>query len=331
MKKTTPGKVILRIFLALLALVLLALAVFFAIPLTERGDHTAVRGSADWMAELDDALPLNQIALPGSHDSATQFVQLAFFSKCQALSIGEQLEAGCRYLDIRLGMDAKNGAFKLMHGFTNCKPSAFSLDALYLDDMLRACYTFLVEHPTETVVFAVKQEHGGESVTEFETALDAYLTEHPDYWLLTDTIPTLGEARGKLVLMRRYPDEAGLGARAGIPLLWPEQRGHDDLTRNTEASDQGSYSLWVQDRFEFGTEDKWNAFREGLRAAGEQTGEGDIAIHFLSTKGEATYGHPWTFAKALNPRLTAESGLSGWIVLDFFSAPLAEQIYSVNF
>ena len=63
--------------------------------------------SADWMADLDDGLRLNEIVLPGTHDSATQYVQLAFFSKCQALSIGEQLEAGYRYLDIRLGLSDK--------------------------------------------------------------------------------------------------------------------------------------------------------------------------------------------------------------------------------
>ena len=330
MKKPGPGRVILRILLALLALILLALAVFFTIPLTERGDRMAVPGAADWMAALDDSLPLNTITLPGSHDSATQYVQLAFFSKCQALSISEQLEAGCRYLDIRLGMDGQSGAFKLMHGFTNCKPSAFSFDALYLDDMLRDCYAFLAAHPTETVVFAVKQEHGDESVEAFETALDAYLGEHPDFWLLTDSIPTLGEARGRLVLMRRYEDAANLGSRAGIPLLWPDQRGHDNTALHIESTDQGSYTLWVQDRFEYGAADKWNAFTEGI-AAGEQRSEGDLAIHFLSTKGEAAYGHPFSFAKRLNPRLMAESALSGWIVLDFFSAPLAEHIYSINF
>ena len=41
-------------------------------------------------------------------------------------------------------------------------------------------------------------------------------------------MPTLGQARGKLVLLRRWEDEAGLGARAGLPLLWEDQKGHAD-------------------------------------------------------------------------------------------------------
>ena len=65
--------------------------------------------------------------------------------------------------------------------------------------------------------------------------------------------------------------------------------------------------------------------------AEEQMTEGDLAIHFLSTKGTLPYGHPYTYAKTLNARLLEQNHLSGWIVLDFFNAALAQQIYSMNF
>ena len=330
-KRHSFGRALLRLFGALLALLLIAVAVFLIIPLTERVDKTSVPGSADWMAELEDERPLSELVIPGTHDSATQYVDLAFFSKCQALSVGEQLEAGARYLDIRLGVDEHNGIFKLMHGFTNCRPSAVSIDALYLDELLRECYAFLAAHPSEAVLFAVKQEHGEESVEEFETMLDGYLREHPDYWLLTDTLPTLGEARGKLVLLRRYEDAAGLGERSGVPFLWEDQRGHETVALNTEGVEQGTYCLWVQDRFEYGTEDKWAAFETGMANAAAQKAEGDVILSFLSTKGTGTYGHPWKYAKDLNARLLKTGELNGWIVLDFFDAQLASQIYSMNF
>ena len=330
-RKRGFGRALLRILAALLSLLLLAAAVLLILPLTETGSRTVIHGSADWMAELDDALPLNKIVLPGSHDSATQYVQLAFFSKCQGLSIGEQLEAGCRYLDIRLGDAEKGEDFpKLMHGFTKCKTRIFG-GTLYLDKLLEQCYAFLTLHPTETVVFAVKHEHGDASAAEFETVLDGFTSIRPGFWLLSDTIPTLGEARGKLVLMRRYEDEAGLGERAGIPLIWPDQKGSADLSLNTEPSGQGAYTLWVQDRFEYDTENKWTAFEKGMAAAEEQMQTGDLAIHFLSTKGTATYGHPFFFARTLNARLLQTTQLSGWIVLDFFDAALAGHIYSMNF
>ena len=329
-KSNKALRIVLRCLAALLALLLgLALALVL-IPLTETADKSAVEGSADWMARLDDDTPLNRIVLPGTHDSATQYVQLAFFSKCQSLDIGGQLEAGFRYLDIRLGVDADKGALKLMHGFTECKTGVFG-GTLYLDAVLEQCYAFLDAHPTETVVFAVKQEHGDESVAEFETMLAAAVAASPEHWLPTDTIPTLGEARGKLVLMRRYKDEAGLGAAAGVPLLWDNQNGHDDVTPNTVSHDNGSYTLWVQDRYEYGAADKWTAFTAGLDAAGR--GADELAIHFLSTKGTAAYGHPHRFAKALDTLLlrTDSASLSGWVVVDFASAALAEHVYSANF
>ena len=327
-KKLRPLRLILRILGGILAALLLVLLVMFLIPLTETGDQTPVEGSADWMARLDDSTPLDAVVIPGTHDSGTEYVQLAFFSKCQAKDIAGQLEAGYRYLDIRLAVDGEG--MKLMHGFTNCRSGAMPWNStLTLDEVLEDCYAFLSAHPTETVVFAVKQEHGDESVKEFQTILNRYVQEKPEFWLQSDRIPALGEARGKLVLLRRYEDEAGLGAAAGVPLLWANQNGHADTSLNTVSEPNGSYTLWVQDRYEYDAEDKWNAFLGGLAAAG--TGEGDLAIHFLSTKGTAAYGHPYSFAKALNPRLMKQEALSGWIVVDFGSAPMAKGIYENNF
>ena len=91
----------------------------YLIPAFETVDHTPAEDSADWMSRLPDELPISQITLPGSHDSATQHVQLAFFSKCQALRIGEQLDAGFRYLDIRLALDGE--VLRFVHGFTKCR------------------------------------------------------------------------------------------------------------------------------------------------------------------------------------------------------------------
>ena len=327
-KKVGPIRVILRVLGGLLAALLLVLLVMTVIPLTETGDRSAVEGSADWMAALDDDLTLDAIVLPGTHDSGTEYVQLGFFSKCQAKDIFGQLQAGFRYLDIRLAVDGDS--MKLMHGFTGCRVGAMPWSpALSLDRVLEDCYVFLAEHPTETVLFAVKQEHGDESVAQFETVLNAAIQREPEFWLLTDTIPTLGEARGKMVLLRRYEDEAGLGTASGIPLLWENQNGFADPDLNTVPADNGSYTLWVQDRYEYDTADKWTAFTEGLRRA--HTGDNNAAIHFLSTKGTATFGHPYRFARVLNQKLMSHEELNGWVVVDFASAPLAEHIYQSNF
>ena len=335
-KRPRPLRILLRVLCVLLAVILLAAAALFVIPLTETVSVKTAAGSADWMAKLDDGLRLNEIVLPGTHDSATQYSQLAFITKCQALSIEEQLNAGFRYLDIRLGFaesdDRENAQLRLMHGFTSCRRGPMPwADTLLLGDVLDQCAAFLKAHPTETVLFAVKYEHVTAPLEEFETLLTGELKQRGDLVLLTDTLPTLGEARGKLVLLRRHRDAAGLGPEAGVSLRWPQQDDGKEVSRHAEAVDQGSYRLWVQDRFCYGTEDKWSAFLAGLREPAIVPE--DLSVHFLSTKGTAAYGHPFHYANALNPRLLElpTEELRGWIIVDFADAALAEHLWSANF
>ena len=314
----------------LFVLLLLAALVAYVIPLTETDKKETVEGAANWMEKLPDSVRLNELTIPGTHDSATQFVTLAFFGKCQAKSIPRQLDSGYRYLDIRLAVDDQQ--LKLMHGFVNCRTGFLPwAETLYLDRVLTQCFDFLDRHPTETILFAVKQEHGKESTAEFQRALDKYTQQDPERWLLTDTIPTLGQARGKLVLLRRYEDTAGLGERAGIPLLWEGQGGSKDTSLNTVLEDNGSYLLYVQDRYCYKVEEKWEAFLQGLGAGDLK--HGDVTLSFLSSKGTLPFGHPFYYADALNPRLLGREikKTDGWIVVDFATAPLAKHIYDANF
>ncbi|MBE6725199.1 MAG: phosphatidylinositol-specific phospholipase C domain-containing protein [Ruminococcaceae bacterium] len=334
-------KTVLRIFLTLLlaavGIVVLAAATLLVLPLTEGVDRTEVPGSADWMAALDDGKALGSIVIPGTHNSGAEYAQLAFFSKCQSMSVREQLEAGYRYRDIRLSGDPGDEELRLTHGFTNCKPTALSNRALMLSDVLDDCYAFLGDHPTETVLFCAKHEDGDISVREIQTILAEEIGKRRDSWLLAESLPSLGEARGKIVLLRRWQDDAGLGADSGVPFGWADQGGVPTTVEDVEANFIGDLLLWVQDRYEYNTEDKWTAFLSGLETG---VGEDEAAVHFLSTKGTLAYGHPYYFAKRLNPMLEklslSEIGLPegaslGWIVVDFGSAKLAEHIYAENF
>ena len=162
------------------------------------------------------------------------------------------------------------------------------------------------------------------STSTANEALENFIGARPYNWLVTDTMPTLGEARGRLVLLRRW--EGG----DGLPFLWEDQKGADDVSQNTAVTDEGAYRLWVQDRFEYGADDKWAAFTAGLNAPREA---GDVLLSFLSTKGTGTYGHPYRFAKRLNAQLLEldSAALRGWIAVDFGTPKLAEHIYSTNF
>ena len=231
--KKAPKKgirLLLMVLSGILGVMLLAAVALFVIPLTERVDAAPVAGAADWMARLPDDAPLGELSIPGTHDAGTQYVQLGFFSKCQAQSIGQQLEDGFRYLDIRLAVSGDG--LGLNHSFCECRTGAAPWSGrLILEDVLEDCYAFLSAHPTETVIFAVKQEHGDESVAEFQRILDRYIQADIERWYLGSELPSLGKARGMLILLRRYDDEAGLGTNAGIALTWPNQDGYDDPAR----------------------------------------------------------------------------------------------------
>lgn len=329
-KRSAAGRIAGRVALGFAGLIAAVILYLLIAPLTETDRSPAVAGSANWMRDIPDSAPLNELAIPGTHDSGTAYCQLAYITKCQYHPIAGQLEAGFRYLDIRLGADGEK--LILMHGFTKCRTGAFFWnETLTLDAVLDDCYAFLKSHPTETILFCVKQEHGEESVKEFQGLLRRYLAKAPEKWLLTDKLPTLGEARGKLVLLRRYEDEAGIGKEAGISCLWDHQGGHEDINLHTVAKDNGTYTLWVQDRYEYNTEDKWAAFTSGIVSS--STKNGAAALQFLSTKGTFVQGHPYAFAKTLNKQLVSATKLPsdcGWVIVDFGTAELAKKIYSLN-
>ena len=332
MEKKRPGKAkrLLHLLWIVPLLIVVAFAVLmYVVPALETVDRTPVKGSADWMSGLDDNLPLSEVVLPGTHDSATQNVQFAFIAKCQALDIGEQLEAGFRYLDIRLAVS--KGSLTMVHGFAKCTKSGWPwAGALSFDDVLDQSYAFLNAHPTETIVYAVKQDHGSETPEQFEAVLKSYIDKNPDMWLLTDRIPTVGESRGKIVLLRHYEDPEQPDPTIGLKCFWQKQDKHDDVSKNIAVHDEGAFTLYVQDRYSYNAEDKLNAFRAGLQAC--RIGPDALSIHFLSTKGTSAYGHPYGLAKKLNAELlSGDDALNGWVIVDFAAPQLAQRIYETNF
>lgn len=338
MKKSI--RFILKIVCPVVCFLFLILCFFVLIPLTEKGipvnKEISVKGSECWMKKLNGNLYLNEITIPGSHDAGTKYVTLPFFSKCQGEGIYEQLLNGYRYLDIRLGVDKAKGKKNLvvMHGFTHCRKSfnPFSKD-LTLDDIVSDCHDFLLENPDETILFVVKQEHGSEPVEEFEMLFDELIRPYKKYFLLTDSIPTLNEARGKIVLFRRYNDEAGLGKSSGIGFDWKSQKGHSDTSLASEINENMNCVSYVQDRYEYNVREKWAAFTKDIGRIPSTRGTGICFVNFLSTKGKKTYGHPYKYARRLNKMLYEEEpeGFMGWVIVDFGSRDLAEKIYKRNF
>ncbi|HSC68277.1 MAG TPA: phosphatidylinositol-specific phospholipase C domain-containing protein [Cellvibrio sp.] len=157
----------------------------------------------NWMARLPDDYTINQLTVPGSHDTGTAAItgradnSVARARICQGLSISQQLNIGIRFLDIRVN---KSRNFEIMHEGT---PTA----TWFWDDCLIPVMTFLNENPNETVLLCVKDEHG--STNEFHDDILQMLAAAPYQYIKSRVCtshvpPKLGDLRGKLVLLRRY-------------------------------------------------------------------------------------------------------------------------------
>ncbi|CAM9430075.1 unnamed protein product, partial [Choristocarpus tenellus] len=75
------------------------------------GGRRGQEWTADWMGKNVTALgelQLTEMSLPGTHDSGTSKMAVAItgpWASTQALGIGDQLLAGVRVLDLRVGYD----------------------------------------------------------------------------------------------------------------------------------------------------------------------------------------------------------------------------------
>ncbi|MFE7284176.1 phosphatidylinositol-specific phospholipase C [Streptomyces noursei] len=165
----------------------------------------------DWMSALGDGTPVQRLSIPGTHDSGARIG--GPWVACQNTSVAEQLASGIRFLDVRCR--AIDGVFAIHHG-------AFYQELMF-GDVLNACRDFLRAHPTETVLMRVKQEYSEVSAEEFRQVFVSYLDGkgYRSLFRLDAGLPTLGEARGRVVLLA---DSDGLGGvRYADPALFDVQ------------------------------------------------------------------------------------------------------------
>ncbi|CAM5555352.1 phosphatidylinositol-specific phospholipase C [Streptomyces narbonensis] len=216
-----------------------------------------------WMAAHGDGTALRQLTIPGTHDSGARFG--GPWSECQNTTIAQQLDSGIRFLDIRCRVTG--GSFAIHHG-----PS---YQNMMFGDVLIACRDFLAAHPSETVLMRVKQEYSSDSDATFRAIFDDYLGNRGwrSLFRIGDTLPALGEARGKVVLIA---DNGGLPG-----LKW---------------WDGGAIA--IQDDWNALPNAKYPKIEAHFRAAVEQPGK--LYINFVSTS--ASLPPRWN-SDNLNPRV----------------------------
>jgi len=177
----------------------------------QKASHLTLYSSTrleSWMGKLKHEMPLSALSIPGTHNSPTHHVALPSV-RCQAVSVKEQLDNGVRFLDIRVqpesADDVSREGLVLVH-------SAFPVSLTgtkYFRDLINTVYAFLDANPTEAIIISLKREGVGKSTDQH---LSNIVKTHyaNDRWFTENRIPTLGEVRNKVVLIRRFALDSSL-------------------------------------------------------------------------------------------------------------------------
>ena len=229
----------------------------------------------EWMKEIPDETPIREVNMPGTHDSAAIYGLADLAGQCQSLSIEDQLNIGVRFLDIRLQIRATK--LHAVHGMVDQK--------LPFKDIVSTVDGFLKKHPSEFLIVSVKEDASAQNQhATFEGALKAEITSS---WRTEETLPaTVGEARGKAVLLSRYANST-----IGIPAY----EGWKDSASFTLPND-----IYVQDTYKTDVETKKSQITSCFNEAGHA-----LKINFLS--GYSPSGFPPSYAPSI------ARGINPWI------------------
>lgn len=233
---------------------------------------------SNWMSFVDDDTSLRNVSMPGSHDTMALYSIGNLAGQCQSLSLEDQLELGIRFLDIRL--QEVNNKLKSVHGFIDQRAT--------MDDINKTVEKFLKNNPSETIIMSVKEESDSKnSNISFEDSLKTYLGSNI-YCLDTSLPDSLGDVRGKVVLLSRYPNST-----IGIPAY----EGWKDSTTFT----MPSTDIHVQDTYKI-TNDEQK--KQEIISCFNETGH-NLKINFLSAYN--TKAFPPSYAPS------AAHGINSWI------------------
>ncbi|QTB15497.1 phosphatidylinositol-specific phospholipase C domain-containing protein [Lysinibacillus sphaericus] len=221
-----------------------------------------------WMSSLDNSIRISELSIPGTHGSMALHSPLNLISDYvinQTANLTTQLNAGIRYIDIRCRH--YHNLFAIHHG------AAFQ-HAWFDTGVLDPIRTFLRNNPGETILMRVQQEYNPTGNTRsFEATFAAYHNRYQDiFWNPTgSTNPTLGETRGKIILLQQFqPPMFGIRyADLSIQDMW------------NVTSTPAMYQKWIYIRNHFN-----NAMNNRNR----------IHINHLSGNGGLRNPPPWKIA-----------------------------------
>lgn len=290
-----------------------------------------------WMKYVDDNKFLDELSIPGTHDSGSCSVDndtepQTSLAKCQQDYIPTQLLEGVRYFDIRLGKGENPG---IDHG--DCYLLKKDGNFMHLSDVIGYFNTFLSENPKEALIMLVSRGNDEATDESLTTAFANVMDKNPNLFYTSSRIPTLGEVRGKIVLLRRFTlaGSSVSGHTWGLDLTeWDDKiAAHTDSAsmclvrdeRGFEAvgktSDEKPYctKVYAQDHYECTGTDKISwvdmALQETAKltrnevdveddnGAKEQVLERCWSINYTSCTNHKQGSNPFTAARVVNEHL----------------------------
>ncbi|WP_419046284.1 phosphatidylinositol-specific phospholipase C domain-containing protein, partial [Dysosmobacter sp.] len=332
---------------------------------------------ANWMSLLPDGRYLSELNIPGTHDSATANVEgswNASYNKvaCQKYFIEQQLYAGVRALDLRTRWHGDD--MVMVHGDFICHTPDHNNRSKNktFRSVLDTVIEYLNKHQTETVIVTLKIDSGDEDKGRLALVniLNEYTERYPDRfyrWTETtfpDTLvgaqrrmtsPTLGQARGKIVLMTRV-DMSGAGESSLYSYTGPDLTKWDDSykDRNHYAQrieSESKVAVYIQDDYSSPDDNKKRqVFNTAYQLNGTYTLPGasriekkDFVFNYTSKTGSDHYGStPLGAAKYMNDLIynddlftpgsdeAKQNPRLGIVVMDFVNKQLCRRIIDRN-
>ncbi len=288
-----------------------------------------------WMKDIDDREQVLGLNIVGTHDCVTRFVQFSHISKCQDKSIAEQLELGIRALDIRV--KSSKDRLKMVHGAAKAllSPNPFSAQ-MDMEDVLTQCYEFLRKNPSETMIFQFKNDSNRENEKCFDNLFRTYIKGFEDKWFLENRSPSMREARGKIVLIRRCKmadRKEYTHLNTGIDFSkWIEQDTAENRPLTLKTSGENEMLFIIQDRFKYKPVPRWNEVIKPFLDTMTPF-DGRYVINYLSTAGG--FKGPYKNAQYINPKFMEYPLKKGYyygtIYTDFPDEKLVRKIIGLNF
>ena len=258
---------------------------------------------SSWMKDVSDDTAIEDLDIVGSHESLALYGIGDLAGQCQSLPIGEQLELGVRLFDIRLKVSG--ASLHAYHGFVDERQK--------FHETISTLHSFLANHPSEALFISIKTEDSeGENAARFDKLVEQQID--PTRWYLDATMPsTLGQVRGKMVLLSRY-------ANASHGVDW-----HNGW-RDNKSFSLGE-SFYVQDQYALDSIEKKKEAITACYARAETFKinyfSGYLTNHFPPM-------HAPTFAKEINgwaKTYLPSVSKKGFMFFDFVNTELMDVVY----